>query len=209
VHHSPLTTHQPKITDFGLAKNQNLTRNLTESGMAMGTPNYMAPEQARGQGWIGPGVDIYAMGSILYEMLTGRPPFDAPTTAETLTQLSHEEPLSPRRLRPKLPRDLATICLKCLEKTPGGRYGSALDLAEDLRRFQAGEPINARPVGTWERAWRWCRRRPLVAGLSALSALLALILVVTVLVYNHNLQEALARAENQVEEERLQIIQLD
>jgi len=208
-HHSPLTTHQPKITDFGLAKNQTLVRNLTASGVAMGTPNYMAPEQARGQGEIGTAVDIYALGSILYEMLTGRPPFDAPTTAETITQLWHEEPLSPLRLRPKLPRDLATICLKCLEKSPGNRYVSALDLAEDLRRFQAGEPIKARPVGTWERAWRWCRRKPLVAGLAALSALLALILVVTVLVYNHYLQEALARAENKVEDERVQIIQLE
>jgi hypothetical protein len=210
THHSPLTTHQPKITDFGLAKDQTIKRNLTATGFAMGTPNYMAPEQARARGdGIGPAVDIYALGSMLYEMLTGRPPFDAPTAAETITQLLHDEPISPVRLRPKLPRDLATICLKCLEKSPGQRYGSALDLADDLRRFQAGVPILARPVGPMERTWRWCRRRPLVAGLSALSAFLAVVLVVTVLVFNHRLQEALTVAEDKVEEERLQIIQLD
>ncbi len=205
-----LVSENPKITDFGLAKDQTVARNLTESGMAMGTPCYMAPEQARGTGGqIGPAVDIYALGSIFYEMLTGRPPFDAPTTAETITQLLHEDPVSPLRLRPRLPRDLATICLKCLEKMPAKRYASALDLAEDLRLFQAGEPIQARPVGVMERAWRWCRRRPLVAGLSALSALLTLVLLATVLIYNYRLQEALARAENKTEEQRLQIIQLN
>jgi serine/threonine protein kinase len=210
THQSPLTAYQPKISDFGLAKDQTVGRNLTATGVTMGTPNYMAPEQARATaGAIGPAVDIYALGSILYEMLTGRPPFDAPTAAETITQLLHDEPISPLRLRPKLPRDLATICLKCLEKTPAKRYGSAWDLAEDLRRFQAGEPIQARPVGAIERTWRWCRRRPLVAGLSLLSAFLAVVLVVTTLFLNHRLQEALTRAENKVEEERLQIIQLD
>jgi eukaryotic-like serine/threonine-protein kinase len=172
----------PKITDFGLAKDQTTARQLTLTGTTMGTPSYMAPEQARGKGEkVGPAADIYALGSILYEMLTGRPPFDAPTPAETVVALLNEEPVSPSRIQPRVPRDLATICLHCLEKSSRRRYASAIELAEDLQRFQAGETIRARPVGPLERAYRWCRRRPLVAGLIALSSVLAVAFVVTVL----------------------------
>jgi serine/threonine protein kinase len=193
----------PRVTDFGLVKDRSADQSLTQTGMAMGTPSYMAPEQtASSKSTIGPAADIYSLGAILYELLTGRPPFIGDTIAETLTQLRHQEPISPKRLRPKLPRDLVTICLKCLEKSPGRRYASADALAEDLRRFQAGEPIKARPVGYLESAIRWCRRQPLVAGLLALCGLLVVALVSVVLVYNARLAE---RAEN----ERQQIVQLN
>jgi WD40 repeat protein len=162
----------------------------------------MAPEQARSRGeGVGPAADIYALGSILYEMLTGRPPFDSPTPAETLAALLNEEPVSPSRLRPRVPRDLATICLRCLEKTPRRRYASALELADDLQSFLAGKPIHARPIGPLERAYRWCRRRPLAAGLLALCGILAISFLVTVLIYQHKLRQA-------NEEQRQQIIQL-
>jgi serine/threonine protein kinase/WD40 repeat protein len=208
-----------KITDFGLAKDQASGTNLTRTGATLGTPSYMAPEQAQtghaptaqaqGKNGVGPGTDIYALGSILYEMLTGRPPFEGESPVDILTQLLHEEPLSPARLRPKLPRDLVTICLKCLEKSPRKRYASAWDLAEDLRRFQAGEPISARAVGPVGRSWRWCRRRPLVAGLCIFSGLLIVTLVATVLLYEVSLEGALAKAEGKNEEQRHQIVQLN
>src|SRR5579871_2330435 len=170
----------PKITDFGLAKlhlREGVPR--TQSGMIIGTPSYMAPEQAEGRTKeTGPAADIYALGAILYEMLTGRPPFRADTPLETLLQVQAVEPVPPSRLRPKLPRDLATICLKCLEKEPGRRYPSAAALAEDLRHFQAGEPIAARPVGTLERSWRWGRRNPRWAAMLATVAGLLLIIAV-------------------------------
>src|SRR5262249_30040486 len=155
----------PKITDFGLAKRVEAGPGLTQTGAIVGTPNYMAPEQARGTSKaqpLGPAVDIYALGVILYEMLTGRPPFQGESPLDTLQQALAVEPVSPRHLQPKLPRDLETICLKCLEKQPEKRYPSADELADDLRRFQAGEPIRARPVGALGRLRRWCRRKPLV-----------------------------------------------
>jgi WD40 repeat protein/serine/threonine protein kinase len=155
----------PKITDFGLAKKLD-EASQTQSGAIMGTPSYMATEQAAGKhNVIGPPTDIYALGAILYDLLTGHPPFKAVSAMDTVLQVLNEEPVPPRRLQPNVPRDLETICLKCLEKEPRKRYGSALELAEDLRRFQAGEPVQARPVGALERAWRWCRRNPLVASL--------------------------------------------
>ena len=162
----------PKITDFGLAKVQVGARiATTKSGAILGTPSYMAPEQARGKGReIGPAADIYALGAILYELLTGRPPFKGGTLEETLLQVLSEDPVPPSRLRPGTPRDLETVALKCLEKEPVKRYPGALDLAEDLRRFLAGEPTAARPVGQAGRLWRWCRRRPAVACLLGLLA---------------------------------------
>jgi serine/threonine protein kinase/WD40 repeat protein len=209
---SRLSDFEPKITDFGIAKDQDDQRKLTKTGVVMGTPSYMAPEQARGESAIGPATDICSLGAILYEMLTGRPPFDAGDPASTLAQLQTDEPLSPLSLRPNLPRDVVTICLKCLEKLPRKRYGTALELAEDLQRFQAGKPIHARPVRFPERAYRWCRRRPLVAGLSALSTLLGLTCIATVIVYEIRLNEALktqiAEEDKEIVEQKQRIVQL-
>jgi serine/threonine protein kinase len=168
----PLNDYTPKITDFGLAKKLEAVSGQTGTGDVLGTPSYMAPEQAGGRARdVGPLADVYALGAILYECLTGRPPFRAATTMDTLLQVLSEEPVPPRRLQPKTPADLETICLKCLQKEPRKRYASAAALAEDLRRFQAAEPIAARPVGRLERGWRWCRRNPVVAGLVAAVAL--------------------------------------
>src|SRR5262249_36830344 len=142
---------------------------------------YMAPEQAGGRSRdIGRPTDVYALGALLYEMLTGRVPFRGLTVADTIQQVLKDEPVPPRRLQPDLLADLETICLKCLEKEPAKRYPSALDLAEDLHRFLAGEPIRARPVGFWSRSIKWARRRPAVAALLAavfLTTLLGFVLV--------------------------------
>jgi WD40 repeat protein len=158
----------PKITDFGLAKQLGGGPGQTRSGALLGTPPYMAPEQAEGgTRQIGPATDVYGLGAILYELLTGRPPFRGATALETLEQVRSAEPVSPGRLVPKLPRDLETICLKCLQKEPRQRYPSAGALAEDLGRFLAGQPIQARPIRAWERGVKWARRRPAIAGLLA------------------------------------------
>jgi WD40 repeat protein/serine/threonine protein kinase len=174
-----------KIADFGLAKQLNGDSTdgagayRTQTGEILGTPSYMAPEQAEGKpGLIGPATDIYSLGAILYEMLTGRPPFKGESTLETLEQVRSQEPVPPSRLLPRLPRDLATICMKCVAKEPAKRYANALLLAEDLRRFLDGKTILARPVGQLERSWRWCRRKPAVAALTA--AVLLVLLAGTV-----------------------------
>jgi WD40 repeat protein/tRNA A-37 threonylcarbamoyl transferase component Bud32 len=155
----------PKVTDFGLAKKLDVS-GQTQTGAVVGTPSYMAPEQAGGRSKeMGPACDVYGLGAILYELLVGRPPFKAATALDTLMQVLSEEPVPVRRLQPKVPRDLETVCHKCLEKEPRQRYASAEELAEDLRRFGAGEPVAARPVGAVGRVVRWARRRPAVAGL--------------------------------------------
>jgi WD40 repeat protein len=158
----------PKVTDFGLAKTLDAASALTRPGAVAGTPSYMAPEQAAGAtDRVGPAADVYALGTILYEALTGRPPLQGETPAQTLLKVIGEEPLPVTRLRPGVPRDLAVICHRCLEKEPAKRYASAGALGDDLARFRAGEPIRARRVGELERAWKWARRRPAVAGLLA------------------------------------------
>jgi serine/threonine-protein kinase len=165
----------PKVADFGLAKLLDGDGHQTGTGSVLGTPSYMAPEQAQGRRRdIGPATDVYALGAVLYQLLTGRPPFRAETPMDTVMQVITEEPVPPARLNPKLPRDLESICLKCLQKEPHRRYASAEALAEDLRRFLEGRPIQARPVGRIERAAKWARRRPAAAALLTLTALLLL-----------------------------------
>ncbi len=166
---------EPKVSDFGLVKRLEDDAGQTQSGSILGTPSYMAPEQAEGRiKDIGPSTDIYALGGILYELMTGRPPFRAASVLDTLLQVRTQEPIPPSQFQPKIPRDLETICLKCLQKDPARRYASADALEEDLRRFLSGEAILARPVSSAEWLWRWCRRNPWVAGLSAVVALLVL-----------------------------------
>jgi WD40 repeat protein len=161
----------PKVADFGLAKRLDVEGGQTQTGAVLGTPAYMAPEQAAGDARaLGPAVDVYALGAILYECLTGRPPFLGETPLATLDLVRAREPVPVRTLNPKVPRDLETVCLKCLRKESGRRYPSARELADDLRRFQAGEPVRARPVPAWERALAWARRRP--------AAVLAIVAVV-------------------------------
>ena len=155
----------PKITDFGLAKKLEDVGE-TKSNAIMGTASYMAPEQARGNSKeVTRACDIYALGATLYECLTGRPPFKAATVADTLLQVITDEPAAPSELNPKIPRDLETICMKCLEKLPGKRFASAAELADDLESWRQGMPIIARPTGSFDRGWRWCRRNRMVASL--------------------------------------------
>jgi serine/threonine-protein kinase len=155
----------PKIGDFGLAKLLDPDTEVegpgpaTRTGAILGTPSYMAPEQAAASKEVGPAADVWALGVILFECLTGRPPFKAATPLETLEQVRSQDPVPPRRLAPNTPRDLETICLRCLHKEPARRFASMAELADDLRRFLRGEPIRSRPVGLAERAWKLVRRR--------------------------------------------------
>jgi formylglycine-generating enzyme required for sulfatase activity/tRNA A-37 threonylcarbamoyl transferase component Bud32 len=164
----------PKITDFGLARQLDSDSGETQAGAVMGTPSYMAPEQASGHAHeAGPPADVYALGAILYECLAGRPPFKGKTIVETLDQVRTQEPVPPSRLQQRVPLDLETICLKCLRKEPEKRYASAAELADELVRYQQGVPILGRPVGRIERAVKWVKRNPVVAG-AALAVVLAL-----------------------------------
>lgn len=176
-----------KITDFGLAKQveegKTIIGSKTQAGTVMGSPSYMAPEQAAGDlAHVGPAVDIYALGAMLYEMLTGRPPFRASTALDTLLQVMNDEPVPPTRLMPRLPKDIETICLKCLAKDPKKRYHNVTELDADIQRFLSDEPILARPISWWERTWKAAKRRPTLTGLiftaiAAVSAIIAIILI--------------------------------
>ncbi len=162
----------PKVSDFGLAKRLDASVGVTETSQLLGTPSYMAPEQCRGAKDVGPAADVYSLGAILYECLTGRPPFKAATPIETIAQVMDREPVAPGALNPAVPRDLETVCLKCLSKEPAKRYGSAGELADDFRRYLDGRPVVARPVGTIGKTWRWAKRRPALAGMAAALAIL-------------------------------------
>ncbi len=191
---------QPKVTDFGLAKKVDEV-GQTGSGAVMGTPSYMAPEQAGGHSKeVGPAADVWALGTILYECLTGRPPFKAATTMQTLMQVIGDDPVPPTRLNAKVPRDLEVVCVKCLRKEAPNRYDSALDLAEELRRFRAGEPIKARPAGRLERTVRWCRRNPAVAALLFLVALALTAGTAVSLYFGFDASEQARRANAKVKE---------
>ena len=200
-------TYEPKLTDFGLAKlldagaGTEAPRGQTETGAILGTPSYLAPEVAEGRVHeVGPAADVYAIGAILYEMLTGRPPFLGESPLDTLMQVRLREPIPPRQLRPTVPRDLETICLKCLQKDPDRRYPTAKDLADDLTRFRDGRSIRARPTSVWERAARWARRRPAVTGL--LGLVLGVAAVAFILVtWQWQRAEAEAQAEGQAKRE--------
>lgn len=169
----------PKIVDFGLAKQTGSDQTATIQGVLIGTPMYMSPEQSLGQAErVGPTTDVYGLGAILYEMLTGRPPFQAANVQDVLKKIGTSEPVAPRLIYRSIPRDLETICLKCLQKTPENRYSSAADLADDLQRFLSDRPIHARPVSRVETLWRWCKRYPK----EACAALAAVLLLCTVTV---------------------------
>jgi serine/threonine-protein kinase len=196
----------PKVTDFGLAKAVADDSSRTESGSVLGTPSYMAPEQARGAVHdLGPHTDVYALGAILYHMLTGRPPFQGASTLDTLEQVRSREPVPPGQLL-KVPRDLETVCLKCLQKEPRKRYESAEALADDLRRFLDGRPVLARPVSAPERAWRWCRRNKAVAALTAgvvLSLLTAVVVLAVSLVAVADARDVAQKKETYASEQKV------
>jgi WD40 repeat protein len=191
---------RPHVADFGLAKRLGGDAELTQSGAVLGTPGYMAPEQVeRRRGAVTTATDVYGLGAVLYAALTGRAPFQGATVLEVLEQVKGREPEPPRRINPRVECDLETICLKCLSKDPQGRYNSAAAMADDLERWLAGQPIQARPVPAWERTIKWVRRHPAIAALVAVSGVAAMALVgVSVgLWYNERLQSALGEARAQ------------
>ena len=184
----------PKVADFGLAKRLDSTESQTMTGVVVGTPGYLAPEQASDTKKVGKHTDVYALGCILYYLMTGRPPFKGPTPVETIRQLLFSEPLPPSQLQEALDKDLETICLKALEKEIPKRYATAGELADELQRFIEDKPILARPITRWERIWKWCKRNPRVASLAGVVAgLLAFLFVgscLAAIVFNSQKQEA-------------------
>jgi serine/threonine protein kinase len=188
----------PKVTDFGLAKRLD-AQTATEAGAILGTPAYMAPEQAGGNtAEVGPAVDVWALGVVLYECLTGRPPFQGPTATDTIRRVLSDELAPPRQLAPSVPRDLDTICLKCLRKGPAQRYATAAELADDLQRFLQGEPIRARPLGSSERAWRLARRHSALS-LVLLAGVTMLLVVAACLAWSSYRSYRLMAEVNQVQ----------
>ena len=190
----------PQITDFGLAKKLEADAGHTRSGAILGTPSYMAPEQAAGRKNVGPPADVYALGAILYELLTGRPPFRGETSMDTMLQVMTEEPVPPTRLQPKVPRDLETICLKCLHKEPPSAMPPPRTWPTTCSAFWSGEPIVARPTGVLGRAVKWARRRPALAGLVAVCLLALLTLLGISLYYNAALATANRNEQNRADE---------
>lgn len=200
---------EPFLADFGLARLLTSNSTITRTLAVMGTPAYMAPEQALGKSHeVTTAADVYGVGTILYELLTGQPPFAGGTTAETLRQVIEQEPRRPSLLHPAIPRDLDIICLHALEKDPHARYGSAEALAEELERWLRHEPILARPVTTPERAWKWARRHPAMAGLVAFGLLSLTTIAVVTSVLNLRLQHARNRADSLAEQQRRQLVEL-
>ena len=190
VESSSLGRYVPKLTDFGLAKLLESNDAATRTGMVIGTPAYMAPEQAQGRlDEIGPATDVYALGTILYELLTGQPPLRGESEVDTLRRIVSDDPPLVRLARPGIARDVEAICMKCLEKRPADRYASAAELAADLRRFLDGQATRARPIGHLRRLARWSRRRPTTAVLLFVSAASIAVLVVGTLIYNARLSE--------------------
>lgn len=200
--------NEPKITDFGLAKIRESDAGLTRTESLLGSPNYMAPEQAAGPAHlVTTAADLHSLGAILYELICGSPPFEAPTAIETMRRVVDDTPETPRRRNPAVDRDLESICLKCLEKEPQHRYASAADLGADLDRWLAGRPIQARPMSRFERTWRWCRRNPALTSLTALSMACIVVLAIGAGVALHRIQAA--NRESQALLRRLQLDQVE
>jgi WD40 repeat protein/serine/threonine protein kinase len=201
-------TDMPRVTDFGLAKRLEAETELTLSGQLLGSPNYVSPEQAAARrGTVGKRSDVYALGAILYHLLTGRPPFQGETLTDVLRQLADNEPPAPRLLTPRVPQDIETICVKCLQKEPSRRYQSARDLADELGRFLRNEPIEARPVSQLAKAWRWCRRKPALASLATATGalLLALAIGAPIAIFHINLERR--RAEQNLYDSDMSLAQ--
>jgi len=201
---------EPYLTDFGLAKVIERASSLTHTAAVLGTPSYMAPEQASGKAkQVTTAADIYSLGAVLYELLTGRPPFIGETPLETLDLVRESQPTPPRSIQPNVDRDLETICLKCLRKEPERRYGSAEALAEDLERWLEGKPVLARPVTPLERLWLWSRRKPAIATLAATVALLVIATAIGSTVMSFRIAAARDEARRQAEANRQQLVRLN